>query len=283
MDYKIPFWVLLAVVLIVSASLFVFFVVWNIRRNKKQQVAADGSNIDEQPAENEPNIVEEVKQNQQPQQPVVGDANIVQVGAGENIDEEVQQNPQPQPPVVGDANLVQVGAAENIGAEEKKQEPRAEPPVGDEKQSGLVTGQSAVPYRDGFCGICEGPLNDPKNIGTLICKHEFHKTCLDVTVFDTSKNKKEKRCPVCNKKLPPACSICLEDIILEVTPGWTDCWHLFHRKCLDMWLQERKICPQCNNKVKDVQDYAVSDKIVYRSAAAGTRWEGIPPDDPLEY
>jgi len=32
---------------------------------------------------------------------------------------------------------------------------------------------------------------------------------------------------------------------------YTQCHHVFHRDCLEMWLERKKICPNCRNSLKD--------------------------------
>ena len=45
-----------------------------------------------------------------------------------------------------------------------------------------------------------------------------------------------------------ACSICLEEIDLADESFTTKCEHVFHRKCIDVWLKQQVSCPLCRNK-----------------------------------
>jgi len=44
------------------------------------------------------------------------------------------------------------------------------------------------------------------------------------------------------------CSICLEEIDLADESFTTKCRHVFHRKCIDVWVKQHESCPLCRNK-----------------------------------
>lgn len=41
------------------------------------------------------------------------------------------------------------------------------------------------------------------------------------------------------------CSICYEDLIIEVVE--LECKHIYHKVCIDKWLQDHTTCPLCRN------------------------------------
>lgn len=53
------------------------------------------------------------------------------------------------------------------------------------------------------------------------------------------------------------CSICLEDWIIGDQAKLLGCMHRFHPHCIDSWLNEKTICPNC----KQDQREFFSDKI----------------------
>jgi hypothetical protein len=42
------------------------------------------------------------------------------------------------------------------------------------------------------------------------------------------------------------CSICIEDVTKDEYYKQLPCTHKFHTKCIDEWLERKKICPNCN-------------------------------------
>lgn len=52
------------------------------------------------------------------------------------------------------------------------------------------------------------------------------------------------------------CSICLEEIDLLNVIFITKCGHVFHRKCIDVWLKQHESCPLCRNK--DIYTFSIS-------------------------
>ena len=52
-----------------------------------------------------------------------------------------------------------------------------------------------------------------------------------------------------NKEEPPICSICLNNIIEGEEIEILICRHLFHYKCIEEWLKNKKECPFCRKKL----------------------------------
>ena len=44
------------------------------------------------------------------------------------------------------------------------------------------------------------------------------------------------------------CSICLEEIKVNQTIRVLNCFHKYHKNCIDEWFNISLICPQCNYK-----------------------------------
>lgn len=42
------------------------------------------------------------------------------------------------------------------------------------------------------------------------------------------------------------CCVCTETI--ENDPYMTTCFHLYHKKCIEVWFKTKRICPSCNKK-----------------------------------
>ena len=49
------------------------------------------------------------------------------------------------------------------------------------------------------------------------------------------------------KKENPMCSICLTDITLDKKE--LSCNHMYHKKCIDKWLERKSTCPVCRKEV----------------------------------
>tara|TARA_B100000745_G_scaffold294334_1_gene237217 strand:+ start:1656 stop:1925 length:270 start_codon:yes stop_codon:yes gene_type:complete len=45
------------------------------------------------------------------------------------------------------------------------------------------------------------------------------------------------------------CVICLENMINNETVTLTECFHMYHKKCIDDWLKISNICPLCDFKL----------------------------------
>lgn len=43
------------------------------------------------------------------------------------------------------------------------------------------------------------------------------------------------------------CSVCLDRIVVGQLASWTPCDHVFHKRCIDCWLQKSRSCPLCRN------------------------------------
>lgn len=50
-----------------------------------------------------------------------------------------------------------------------------------------------------------------------------------------------------NKKEPQICPICLDKIIMTVTP----CYHTFHPHCLQRWTEQKENCPICRKDLPE--------------------------------
>jgi hypothetical protein len=49
-----------------------------------------------------------------------------------------------------------------------------------------------------------------------------------------------------------SCSICLQDFKNKESAIYLPCFHLFHRKCIDKWLETKGKCPLCKNNIKEL-------------------------------
>lgn len=47
----------------------------------------------------------------------------------------------------------------------------------------------------------------------------------------------------------PSCVICLSDFATGDTLRRMECMHVFHKECVDKWLQQSKKCPSCNREM----------------------------------
>lgn len=47
----------------------------------------------------------------------------------------------------------------------------------------------------------------------------------------------------------PSCVICLSDFTTGDTLRRMECMHVFHKECVDKWLQQSKKCPSCNREM----------------------------------
>lgn len=48
------------------------------------------------------------------------------------------------------------------------------------------------------------------------------------------------------------CCICLQDFKKNDNAIFLPCFHLFHRKCISKWLDNKEICPLCKLNIKDM-------------------------------
>ena len=46
------------------------------------------------------------------------------------------------------------------------------------------------------------------------------------------------------------CVICLEDMKNNDEIILTECFHMYHKKCLIDWFERSEVCPICDNKIK---------------------------------
>ena len=46
------------------------------------------------------------------------------------------------------------------------------------------------------------------------------------------------------------CVICLEDMKNNDEIILTECFHMYHKKCLIDWFEKSELCPICDNKIK---------------------------------
>ncbi|KAL8123459.1 hypothetical protein AgCh_011434 [Apium graveolens] len=46
------------------------------------------------------------------------------------------------------------------------------------------------------------------------------------------------------------CTVCLEDLIFDVEVSKLPCSHIFHGSCVDPWLEKKRSCPNCRNKLQ---------------------------------
>ena len=46
------------------------------------------------------------------------------------------------------------------------------------------------------------------------------------------------------------CSICLDDFVVGEKIMYLPCFHYYHSKCIEKWMQNSDKCPLCNNEIK---------------------------------
>ena len=46
------------------------------------------------------------------------------------------------------------------------------------------------------------------------------------------------------------CVICLDEIKNKDKVILTNCFHLYHEDCIQLWFDKHKLCPICNNDLK---------------------------------
>ncbi len=47
-----------------------------------------------------------------------------------------------------------------------------------------------------------------------------------------------------------SCSICLDDFVVGDKIMYLPCFHYYHSKCIEKWMQNSDKCPLCNNEIK---------------------------------
>lgn len=68
-------------------------------------------------------------------------------------------------------------------------------------------------------------------------RHEEEDILLTVSKYDTTSTVKE-------------CSICLVDFEVDDDVVNLECKHIFHEKCIEEWVDRKKDCPNCREKIK---------------------------------
>ena len=68
----------------------------------------------------------------------------------------------------------------------------------------------------------------------------------------------------CKFHIPNECPICYEKMTKE-TSTITSCKHMFHRKCLERWTEERQTCPLCRENIRPTTGSLrpVSSPVIY--------------------
>ena len=61
----------------------------------------------------------------------------------------------------------------------------------------------------------------------------------EVFIIDDN-NIDDGKCPICNEKYETN-NICRRNKM---------CGHYFHQKCIDLWVSDKNICPECNQKIE---------------------------------
>ena len=49
--------------------------------------------------------------------------------------------------------------------------------------------------------------------------------------------------------MPVSCSICINDINVESSFATDPCNHVFHRECIQIWLNDNDSCPNCRIQI----------------------------------
>ena len=68
------------------------------------------------------------------------------------------------------------------------------------------------------------------------------------TSYDTTNCLKEVAISKFDHELSPNCVICTEDI--RDTAVKLNCTHLFHKDCIDRWINIHEVCPVCRAEIK---------------------------------
>lgn len=55
-----------------------------------------------------------------------------------------------------------------------------------------------------------------------------------------------------------SCSVCLEEFKDNETISKTSCNHMFHKNCLETWLNTNTKCPFCRNTLKEENNYLIN-------------------------
>ena len=98
-------------------------------------------------------------------------------------------------------------------------------------------------------------LNSSSNIDNTICKSLTSILCKKLTDLLESYRK------VSNEDLNKTCTMCLEPFKENEYKRTMKCDHIFHKKCIDKWLNvyNRTDCPNCRSNVfATVQTYTSS-------------------------
>lgn len=61
------------------------------------------------------------------------------------------------------------------------------------------------------------------------------------------------------------CTVCLEDLTFDVELSKLPCSLIFHCSCVDPWLERKRICPNCRNKLEGRNNFDNSITEFWRS------------------